>query len=151
MSTLPPEQNPQSDAPPATPPSPSPYPRDMSATGSSSLGFSTPAAEERQQAMLCWILSIFAGFIPGLIFFLIANEKPYVKRQAALALTLSIVTFVGFIASAILMIVLIGIFTYIAFGIWALVVCIMGAIATNKGENFSPKYVDKICMSLFKL
>ncbi len=125
---------------------PSPYPRDM---GSSMVNASP---EERQQAMLCWILSIFAGFIPGLIFFLIASaDKPYLKRQAAMALTLSIVTFVGFIASAILMVILIGIVTYIAFGIWALVVCIQGAIATNKGENFSPKFVDKICMSLFKL
>ncbi len=49
------------------------------------------------------------------------------------------------------MIILIGIFTYIAVGIWTLVVCIMGAIATNKGENFSPKFVDKMCYSMFKL
>lgn len=109
------------------------------------------SAEEKSQAMLCWILSIFAGFIPGLIFYLVANEKMYLKRQAALALTMSIISVVGMIVSAILMIILIGIFTYIAVGIWTLVVCIMGAIATNKGENFSPKFVDKMCYSMFKL
>ena len=146
MSTLPPEQNP-TETP--TPPAPSPYPRDMAMGGGG--GFAAPSAEEKQQAMLCWILSILAGFIPGLIFFLIANDKPYLKRQAALALTMSIVTVVGMIVSAILMVILIGIVTYIGFAIWALVVCIMGAIATNKGENFSPKFIDKICMSIFKL
>lgn len=102
--------------------------------------------------MLCWILSIVAGFIPGLIFFLIAGDaKPYLKRQGALALTLSILAFVGFFASAILMMVLIGILTYIAVGIWALYICITGAIACNKGEDFNPAIVSKVCMSIFKV
>ncbi|MCC7101529.1 MAG: DUF4870 domain-containing protein [Fimbriimonadaceae bacterium] len=137
MSTIPPEQDPVQTPAPPTPSFPA-------------AGGASP--EEKQQAMLCWILSIFAGFIPGLIFFLIAGDaKPYLKRQGALALTLSIITFVGFIASAILMMILIGFLTYAAFGIWALYVCITGAIACNKGDNFDPAIVSKVCMSIFKL
>lgn len=139
MSNLPPDPEPV-QTPPAAPSSPS-FPVSGNAT-----------PEEKQQAMLCWILTIVAGFIPGLIFFLIAGEgKPYLKRQGALALTLSIITLVGFIASGILMMILIGFLTYAAFGLWALYVCITGAIACNKGESFSPAIVSKVCMSLFKL
>lgn len=135
MSTMPPEETPTPTPPAAAMPT--------------AMGVSP---EEKQQAMLCWILSIFAGFIPGLIFFLIAGDsKPYLKRQGALALTLSILTVIGMIASAILMVILIGIVTYIGFAIFALYVCITGAIATNKGENFSPPVVTKLCMSMFKL
>lgn len=111
-----------------------------------------PTQEERSQSMLCWILTIFAGFIPGLIFYLISDQsKPFLKRQAALALTLSIVAIVGYIASAILMMILIGIVTYIAVGIWSLVVCIMGAVACNKGDNYSPGIVTGLCQSMFKM
>lgn len=138
----------QQTPPPTDTPPPSPYVRpDYASAGTMAM----PGQDERTQAMLCWILSIFAGFIPGLIFYLIANDKPFVKRQGALALTMSIITIIGMFASAILMIVLIGLVTYFLFAIWMLVVCIMGAIACNKGENFSPKYVSELCYKMFKL
>lgn len=101
--------------------------------------------------MLCWLLTIVLGFWPGLIFFLIASDKPYLKRQAALSLTLSIVGMVGIFISILLSMVLIGLLLLPVICIWVLVVCIQGAIAVNKGENFNPGLVDKLCMSLFKM
>jgi uncharacterized Tic20 family protein len=114
-------------------------------------GLNGVSQDERSQAMLCWLLTIVAGFIPPIIFFSISNEKPYVKRQAALALTLAIAVFAGMFISGILMIVLIGFLLLPAVAIWSLVVCIQGAIAANKGEDFNPALIDKLCMSIFKL
>ena len=142
MSNIPPEEPIQNVAPPAAAATID-YPR--------AGGVVAPSADEAQKAMLCWILTIFFGFIPGLVFFLTSDGKPYLKRQGALALTLSLITVIGMIASAILMIILIGILTYIGFALFALVTSIMGAIACKDGKDFSPKYVDKLCMSMFKM
>src|SRR3954464_15753478 len=62
--------------------------------------------EDKSQAMLMWILTIFFSFVPSLIFFLIAKDKPYTHRQSALALTWCISAFVSGVAIFILSIVL---------------------------------------------
>ncbi len=142
MSNIPPEEPIENVAPPAAAATID-YPR--------AGGVLAPSADEAQKAMLCWILTIFFGFVPGLIFFLTSDGKPYLKRQGALALTLGIVTAVGVFISIPLVFVLIGILTYIAFPVYHLVISIMGAIASKDGKDFSPKYLDKLCMSMFKL
>ncbi len=110
-----------------------------------------PSQDEKTQAMLCWLLTIVIGFIGPIIFFVISADKPYVKRQAALALTLAIVVYAASFVSAILIFVLIGFLLLPVVVIYSLVICIQGAIAANKGENFRPGIIDGICMSLFKL
>lgn len=110
-----------------------------------------PSQDERNQALICWLLTIVIGFIGPIIFFVISADKPYVKRQAALALTLAIVVFAASFVSAILMVVLIGFLLLPAVAIYSLVICIQGAIAANKGEDFRPAIIDGLCTSLFKL
>lgn len=110
-----------------------------------------PSQDEKSQALICWLLTIFVGFIGPVIFFVISSDKPYVKRQAALALTLAIVVFAASFVSALLMLVLIGFLLLPAVAIYSLVVCIQGAIAANKGEDFRPAFIDGLCMSIFKL
>ncbi len=144
MSNLPPEQNPESELPPAMPPSPSPYPRDFSSTGNALVA----AQEEKSQAMLCWILSIFFAPIPAIIFFFISNDKPYLKRQAGMALTLGIVLTAAII---VLFITIVGALLVPLLGLANLVICIMGAIATNKGENYNAPVIGDLTTKLFKV
>ena len=118
------------------------------------------AQDDKSQAMLMWILTIFFSFIPSLIFFLTAKEKPYTYRQSALALTWVITAialyFAIFILATILAIATAGIgalFGMIAFAvpILHLVICIMGAVATSKGDDFNPPLVTNWAKAIFKV
>jgi len=111
-----------------------------------------PTQDERTMSMLTWILGILTSWLGPLIMFIIAKpEQTYLKRHAAMALTLQIVGFVGGIISAILMFVLVGFLTAAALGIWMLVVSIMGAIAANSGSDFRPAIVSDMTRSIFKV
>ncbi|HZN26284.1 MAG TPA: DUF4870 domain-containing protein [Burkholderiales bacterium] len=92
--------------------------------------------DSRNIAVLIWIGTIFLGFIPGLIIYLVKKDDAYVQEQAKEALNWSITAIVGYIAGVILTFVLIGALVLLAVGICHLVFCIMGAIATSKGESF---------------
>ena len=116
--------------------------------------------DEKSQAMLMWILSIPIGFISGLIFFLIAKDKPYVYRQSALALTWCIAAFVLgfaiFILSILLALATAGIGAFLMLLIYAiplvnLILCIMGAVAASKGEDFNPPVITGFAKSIFKV
>ena len=107
-----------------------------------------------------WILSIPVGFISGLIFFLISKDKPYVYRQSALALTWCIAAFVLgvaiFIISIVLAVATAGIGAFLMLLIYAipiinLIICIMGAIAASKGEDFNPPVITGFAKSMFKV
>ena len=105
--------------------------------------------EEKGQATLVWVLSIFFGFIPSLIFFLIAKDKPFVHRHAAMALTVTIVCTIGWVIGIVLTAVLIGLLVLPVVGIYALVVCIMGAMAANKGEEYNPPIAAGMAKAMF--
>jgi uncharacterized protein len=96
----------------------------------------TVAQDSRNTGVLIWVGTIFLGFIPGLIVYLVKKDDAYVQEQAKEALNWSITAVIGYIAGAILMFVLIGGLVMLAVGICHLVFCIMGAIAASKGENF---------------
>jgi len=96
----------------------------------------TVAQDSRNTAVLIWIGTIFLGFIPGLIVFLVKKDDAYVFDQAKEALNWSITALIGYVAGAILTFVLIGALAMLAVGICHLVFCIMGAIAASKGESF---------------
>lgn len=110
-----------------------------------------PSDDEKTQAMLSWILCIIFGFIPPLIFFLMADGKPYLKRQTALALTMILATYVMYMACGFLFFLILPIFLAVVIWVWTLVLCIQGAIASHRGENFEPALISGWCRSLFKL
>jgi len=128
------------------PESPSPYPRPTDVGTPSMMG--APTAEEKTQATLLWVLTIFAGFIPGLIFFLIGKDKPYVYRNAAMALTFSIILIALYI---ILTVTVVGLILIPVVMILALVIPIMGAVAANKGEAFNPPVLPGLTEKIFKV
>ena len=142
------DQNPQqptSEAPPTSAadpmgaPMPANYPRPMGGMVSQ---------DERTQAMLAWILSIPLGFISGLIFFLISKDKPFVYRHAAQALTLTLAVNIIMI---VLVMTVVGIILAPFVGLFGLIICIMAALAANKGEEYNPPITSGLAKSMFKI
>jgi uncharacterized Tic20 family protein len=92
--------------------------------------------DSKNLGVLIWIGTIFLGFIPGLVVYLIRKDDAYVLDQAKEALNWSITAIIGYVASMILMFVLIGGLVMLAVGICHLIFCILGAVAASKGENY---------------
>jgi uncharacterized Tic20 family protein len=94
-------------------------------------------ADRRMWAMLAHLGGIVLGFIAPLIVWLIYKDRDqFVKDQSVEALNFQITIAIGFVASSVLMIVLIGFFTFFAVWIAALVFSIIGGMAANRGENY---------------
>ncbi|RCU52539.1 MULTISPECIES: DUF4870 domain-containing protein [Corallincola] len=100
--------------------------------------------DTKNMALLTWIGTIFFGFIPGLIFYLIKKDDPYLQDQAKEALNWSITAAIGYLLSAILVIVVIGALLMPVVGICHLVFCIMGAIAASSGKPFRVPFAIRL-------
>ncbi len=92
--------------------------------------------DSKNTALLLWIGTIFLGFIPSLILFLVKKDDAYVLDQSKEALNWSITATIGYFAAFILSFILIGLFLLPVIGICHLVFCIMGAVAASKGNAF---------------
>ena len=151
----PPAPDPQPQAA-ATPPPSSPMQTMTAPTQSGGpVPFSGPPdpsipADEKSQALLMWVLSIFVGFISSLIFFFVAKDKPFTFHHSAQALTFSIVMAVLWIIAFVLMFLLIGFFLMPILWIVALAIAIMGAMAANAGSRFEPPVSGNLSKSWFK-
>lgn len=100
--------------------------------------------DQKNTGLLIWILTLFFGFIPGLIFFLVKKEDAYIQDQAKEALNWSITAIIGYFAGLILTFILIGILVLLAVGIAHLVFCILGVIATSNGKTFRVPYALRL-------
>lgn len=100
--------------------------------------------ESKNMSLLIWILSLFFGFIPGLIFFLVKKDDAYIQDQAKEALNWSITAMLGYLVGAVLMVVVIGLFVMAAVGIAHLVFCIMGAIGASNGKEFRVPFAIRL-------
>lgn len=105
----------------------------------------TQASQDaKNTAMLIWILTLFFGFIPSLIFYLTKKDDEYVLDQSKEALNWSITSVFAYIAGVILSFILIGLLVLVVLGIAHLAFCIMGAIATSKGEPFRVPFAIRL-------
>jgi len=100
--------------------------------------------DSKNLALLIWLLTIFFGFIPSLIFYLVKKDDSYVEAQAKEALNWSITAIFGCIAGSILSVILIGILILIAVAICNLVFCIMGAVAVSNGKDFRVPFAVRL-------
>ena len=91
-----------------------------------------------------WIGTLFFGFLPGLIFYLIKKDDPYIQDQSKEALNWSITTVIGYVVGFILTFIVIGIFVLIVLGICHLVFCIMGAVAASNGKPFRVPFAIRL-------
>ncbi|MEL0081860.1 MAG: DUF4870 domain-containing protein [Gammaproteobacteria bacterium] len=121
-----------------TPDNDSQEPQDIAAQENPSVSTSDSDVpqDSRNLALLIWIGTIFLSFIPGLIVFLIKKDDAYVYDQAKEALNWSITVVIGYVASLILTIILIGPLLMFAIGACNLVFGVLGAIGCSKGEQF---------------
>ncbi|MBM7071996.1 DUF4870 domain-containing protein [Shewanella sp. 202IG2-18] len=100
--------------------------------------------ESRNLGMLLWIGTIFFGFIPGLILYLIKKDDQYVQEQAKEALNWSITSMIGYAISTVLVFIVVGFLGYMILGIAHLIFCILGAIKASNGEDYRVKYTLRL-------
>jgi len=96
----------------------------------------TPNKDSKNTAVLIWIGTLFLGFIPGLIVYLVKKDDAYILDQAKEALNWSITAAIGYVAAMILTFLLIGFLVFVALGICHLVFCVLGAIGASNGKAF---------------
>lgn len=100
--------------------------------------------DERTFGMLCH-LSALAGFIfpfgniigPLIIWLIKKEEYPWVDQHGKESLNFQISITIYLFISAIMILILIGIFFLIALGIINLVFIIIGSVKANNGEDFT--------------
>lgn len=92
--------------------------------------------ESRNMGLLTWLGTLFFGFIPGLVMYLVKTDDKYVRSQSKEALNWSITAFLAYMVAFILSFIVIGVFLFPIIGICHLVFCIMGAVSTSKGNDF---------------
>ncbi len=90
----------------------------------------------KNMALLVWIGSIFFGFIPSLIVYLVKKDDPYVLSQSKEALNWAITVVIGYFVGLLLSLILVGLLVLVAVGICNLVFCIMGAVAVSSGKPY---------------
>jgi uncharacterized Tic20 family protein len=92
--------------------------------------------DSKNLALLLWLGTIFFGFIPSLVLYLVKKDDAYLLDQSKEALNWSITAILGVIAGMILAIILIGILVIWVVAICNLIFCIMGVIAASSGKSF---------------
>jgi len=94
------------------------------------------SSDQNQLAMIAHLLGIVVSFIWSLIIWMTAKDKPFALEQSKEALNFQITIFIGWVASAILSFVGIGIILYPIIGILNLIFCIIAGMAASKGEHY---------------
>ena len=97
----------------------------------------TPSNDDRNLAMLAHLLGIVSGFVGALIIWLVKKDQSaFVDEQGKEALNFQITVMIGFVASWILMFVLIGALLMPLLLVANLVFCILAAVAVSRGEHY---------------
>lgn len=96
-----------------------------------------PTQDERTMSLLAHLGGIVAGFIPALVIYLTkGNESTFVKDQAREALNFQITLILAYVASFVLMLILIGFL--LLFVVWAgsIALMIIAGIQANNGQAY---------------
>ncbi|WP_299084043.1 DUF4870 domain-containing protein [uncultured Paraglaciecola sp.] len=100
--------------------------------------------DSKNMALLLWIGTLFFGFIPGLIMFLIKNDDAYIYDQSKEALNWSITVLIGYVVGFVLSFIVIGVIVFPIVGICHLIFCIMGTVATSKGNQYRVPFAIRL-------
>ena len=103
-----------------------------------------PTADERNLAVLAHLSGCagilgagLLGFVGPLIIYLLKKDSsPYIEAQSKEALNFQITIILAMIASAILTVVVIGVFLWFATVICDFIFCILACVAASKGEDY---------------
>ena len=102
------------------------------------------AQDSKNLSMLIWIGTLFFGFIPGLIAYLIKKDDAYVQDQSKEALNWSITAIIGGFVGTLLLIILIGVIVLWVVGICHLIFCIMGAVGASNGKAYRVPFAIRL-------
>lgn len=105
---------------------------------------SSATQDDRNLGLLLWLTSIFFIVIPGLAYYLLKQDNPYLLAQSKEALNWSITAVAGYVAGMILVVFLVGILVIFAVAIVHVVFCIMGAVATYNGREFRVPFAIRL-------
>lgn len=105
----------------------------MSDDSPAGLGVST---DSKNLAVICNVLTIFFGFIPGLIFFLVKTDDAFVRAHARESLNFCLTIFIGYVVAGILTFVVIGALLLPILGIAWLVLLIIASVKASNGEEY---------------
>lgn len=84
------------------------------------------------------------GFVASLVIYLLYKDRgPFVRQQAANSLNIQIMTLIGLVVSAVLMLLLIGFILYPAVIVVAVILHVVGAIKSSRGEWWTPPMVPR--------
>jgi uncharacterized protein len=101
-----------------------------------------PSQEERNWAMAAHVGSFLAAWValgllaPLVVLLAKGNESAYIRRHAVESLNFQINALVYIAVFALLVIVLVGIPLLVAYGIFYLVVVILGTVRASNGEEY---------------
>lgn len=94
-------------------------------------------ADEKLWSTLTHIGGIIFYFVVPLITYLVFKDRgPFVREHTRQALNFQLTLLIGWVAGAVLSIILIGYLVWLATGIASIVFGIIAAIAANKGEMY---------------
>ena len=95
--------------------------------------------DDRTIALITHLSGIIAGFIVPLIMWLINKDKPeksWLTDQSKEALNFQITITIAFVICVVLSAILIGAFLMPIVWLVNLIFCILGGVASNKGESY---------------
>jgi uncharacterized protein len=93
--------------------------------------------EDTTWAAMAHILGIFFSFIPPLVVLLARGKSSaFVRDQAVEALNFQITVLLAYIVSAILILLVIGLFMIFFVGVASIILAIIGGIAAGRGEAY---------------
>ncbi len=105
---------------------------DQNFSQSQEVKYANVSGDERTLAILCHVLSIFFWIIPSLVIYLLKkDESKYVAEHAKEALNFQISISIFYIISAVLMLILIGVFLMIAVYFGSIILCIIATIKAS--------------------
>jgi uncharacterized Tic20 family protein len=96
-----------------------------------------PSKDDCNIAMLSHLLGIFTGFLGALIIWLLKkDDSAFIASQSKEALNFQITITIGFIIAWLLAFILIGVIFVPILLIVNLIFCILGAVASSKGQAY---------------
>jgi len=133
----PPAQSDPPQQPPYTPPPAPPMAGQAPGYGVQEQQPVSPS-DARMWSLFAHIGGIVFGFIPSLVIYLIYKDRdPFIRRHSTQALNFQIIATIAYIISAVLQFIFIGYLTGFITFVLVVVFSIMGAMAANKGEEYT--------------
>lgn len=95
------------------------------------------SANDKNLAVLTHLGGIFFSFVPGLIVWLLKkDDNPFLGEQAREALNFQITVLIGYLLAWVLAFVLVGFLLVPVIYVANLVLCLIAAVRTSKGESY---------------